>query len=322
MQKKPKSPFVTFFTTAIMAILLLSVTFTFVMFKTDTFMAVDTSKLSLSPVRPAEVVSVSVLKETVEEDESSENESYSPNLPGIDTPSSSLNMSSEALRVESILRDEGTFAAKATAMAAAYQVLVVDLDLKFELAIAVMANIAHEGNLSIVEYSFSDNGAHGFKLPSGGVKAMDMYDLEYLASWDSSSTEKGNYGVKKGSCGFGCVQWSFGRRVALVDIYKSLMGGQTAIPDSVRLTSEVTMIGNELRPGTQYYDTVSRMANANKLGEKQGTLVAWVEAVVDYYVMPSGCCSSDTKMTTAGKACQTRVNTALQLYDILYGKIN
>ena len=81
-----------------------------------------------------------------------------------------------------------------------------------------MANLVAEGNYGIVEYSFSKSHNFGFYLPSGGVKCKTIADINYVKNWTTSNEGSGNSKLKKGSCGFGSVQWSFERRVNFANI--------------------------------------------------------------------------------------------------------
>ena len=78
---KIKSPFVSFFITAVGVILMLAVTFAFVVFKTDGFMVVDDSMVTSSAARPATTTSVSILMSQV--DDEKDNPDPDTNPPGI-----------------------------------------------------------------------------------------------------------------------------------------------------------------------------------------------------------------------------------------------
>ena len=83
----------------------------------------------------------------------------------------------------------------------------------------------------------------------------------------------------------------------------------------MRLLAETKMFGHELTPTSNYYTTVSSKVTNNTLEE-------WTEAMVDYYVKPSGCCPSGDKMSGSGTACQERKAVALDIYNVLSSVIN
>lgn len=204
------------------------------------------------------------------------------------------------------------YASKADAMALAYD--TVHDNIGTNGAIGIMANIWHEGTFGIVEEHFSVNHAHGFSLPSGGKYIKNKDDLNYLKNWDYTSTDKDKYPVQKGSCGVGAVQWSFDRRIQVIDIYIRRLGNAYEVSDDVKKNSEAEMIGTELTPGTKYYNAVSIPAN-----NAGGSPEAWAEAFADYYERCENCCGKGEKMTQAGSACRTRRATATELAKLLKG---
>lgn len=210
----------------------------------------------------------------------------------------------EAEKVRQAL--QGTeFADKADALAYAYS--VVQPTLGVNAAIGLMANVASEGNFGVVEHAFSVNKPYGFSLPSGGTIVKTMNDVEYLKAWDSTTTTGS---PKKGSCGFGCVQWSYDRRVTLANIYISMSQG--SITEELKMTAEIQMMATELSPGTGYYNNVS--SAANKAG---GSPEKWAEAFCDYYEMPGGWCGKNNRMSGTGSGCIARMQVATRLTDIL-----
>lgn len=107
---------------------------------------------------------------------------------------------------------------KAMALAMAYTQLEPLYGENF--AFGVMGNIFAEGDFGVVEYTFSQKHPYGFSLPSGGTSVTSEADIDYLIAWDST-TDSGS--PKKGSCGLGIIQWSWGRRVAVATKYKSIV---------------------------------------------------------------------------------------------------
>lgn len=126
-----------------------------------------------------------------------------------------------------------------------------------EFALGVMANIKAEGAPGVVEHAFSKSHAHGFCLPSGKSEVQDAADVEYLKAWDSTSEVK-DKGVKKGSCGFGMAQMSFGRRVRLCDAY---LANVTDYKDKHQLAiAEIAYIDAELAEGGAYDNVPKKCA--------------------------------------------------------------
>lgn len=132
-----------------------------------------------------------------------------------------------------------------------------------EFALGVMANIKAEGAPGVVEHAFSKSHAHGFSLPSGGTEVKSTEDVEYLKAWDHTSEVK-DKGVKKGSCGFGMAQMSFGRRVRLCDAY---LANVTDYSDKHQLAiAEVAYIDAELAEGGAY-DSVPKKCKGKSAEE-------------------------------------------------------
>lgn len=122
-----------------------------------------------------------------------------------------------------------------------------------ETAIGIMANVQAEGTLGAVEDSFARLHAHGFSLPSGKTIVSSQADVEYLKSWDSSSSAI-DHGVKKGSCGFGMAQMSWGRRVKLCDFYLQYVTDYNDLKSMAY--AEIAHMGSELEDGGAYNSVV------------------------------------------------------------------
>ena len=198
------------------------------------------------------------------------------------------------------------WSSKADSLSVAYYVLKNN-GYSNECAIGLMANLVAEGNYGIVEYSFSKSHNFGFYLPSGGVKCKTIADINYVKNWTTSNEGSGNSKLKKGSCGFGSVQWSFERRVNFANICLSIMKEDSDVHDGNWSIAEATFITQELKGG--YYNSVKNAAiNAG------GSVEAWAEAFTDKYERPSG---ADLKMTGVGTACKTRRKYAREIYDYL-----
>lgn len=174
-------------------------------------------------------------------------------------------------------------------------------------AIGLMANVQAEGNYDVVEYSFSKSGRGGFKLPSGGTQMKTIADIKYCRDWriDNAKNESGNY---LGSCGVGCVQWSFGRRRTFLDICLDIMKKDSDVTTANWEIATVRMLTTELAVGTDYNTKVTNAAN-----NAGGAPEAWAEAFCDYYEMPGGWCGASNRMTGAGSACQTRKRYATEI---------
>ena len=198
------------------------------------------------------------------------------------------------------------WSSKADSLSVAYYVLKNN-GYSNECAIGLMANLVAEGNYGIVEYSFSKSHNFGFYLPSGGVKCKTIADINYVKNWTTSNEGSGNSKLKKGSCGFGSVQWSFERRVNFANICLSIMKEDSDVHDGNWSIAEATFITQELKGG--YYNSVKNAAvNAG------GSVEAWAEAFTDKYERPSG---AALKMTGVGTACKTRRKYAREIYDYL-----
>lgn len=236
-----------------------------------------------------------------------------------------LELSADSEAVKQALSVE--YPQKAEAMAIAYE--LVNPTLGTDAAIGLMANIVHEGNYGVVEYSFSTDSGHyykdhSFRLPSGGSIVSTKADLDYLKaqSWNLTAQHVLGYDdngdpryCKPESCGLGCVQWSFGRRLALIDKYYEVLGDNNTITDEMKQTAECLHMSVELTPGSTYYNTVSSHVT-------NGTVEEWAEAFCDYYVKPSGWCGSGNQMSNSGSACQARRAEATKIADILEGLSN
>lgn len=238
------------------------------------------------------------------------------------TGGSAIKLSADAAAVEEKLRQAGYV--KASAMAYAYEIL--NPTLGTNAAIGLMANICNEGNFGIVEYSFSSSAStshyyhnHSFRLPSGGSKVATRADLDYLKneSWDTTS--KHQIGTNKdgsprycspGSCGLGCIQWSYNRRLGLVEEYYKALGSGDTVTEEIMKTAECNFMFTELAVGGNYYTNVSKVITS-------GTCEEWAEAFCDYYELPGGWCGKGKKMTGVGTACQKRKESATQIAQVL-----
>ena len=173
-----------------------------------------------------------------------------------------------------------------------------------------MANLVAEGNYGIVEYSFSKKHSYNFYLPSGGVKCKTIKDIEYVRDWPTTNDNTCNSKLKRGSCGFGSVQWSFGRRVNFANMCLSIMKNDSDVNDENWAIAEATFITQELKNG--YYSRVE--SAALKAG---GSVADWAEAFADKYEIPSG---SDRNMSGTGPACIKRRKNAVEIYNYLKSK--
>ena len=196
--------------------------------------------------------------------------------------------------------------AKADSLSVAYYTLINN-GYSVECAIGLMANLVAEGNYGIVEYAFSKSHSFNFYLPSGGFKCKTIADIVYVRNWTTSNANSGKSKWKKGSCGFGSVQWSYDRRVNFANLCLSIMKNDSDVNDSNWSIAEATFIIQELKNG--YYNSVEKAAT--KAG---GTVEAWAEAFTDKYERPSG---ADLKMNATGPACITRRNLARAIYEYL-----
>lgn len=218
-----------------------------------------------------------------------------------------VSLTAEESEVKAALVAGGYDNQKAIAMARAYG--IINPVLGTNAAIGLMANIANEGSLGEVEHSFSLDHAYGFRLPSGGAIMKTIADIEYARDWDSVT---GSGEPKKGSCGVGSVQWSFGRRVACLNVALSIMKSDNDVTYENWLVVEAVYMSEELKPGTTYYDSVSCHVGAD-------TVENWAEAFNDYYEISSGCCSNGNKMSGIGNSCKKRRTEATKIADILGG---
>lgn len=198
------------------------------------------------------------------------------------------------------------WSSKADSLAVAYYTLRHN-GYSIECAIGLMANLVAEGNYGIVEYAFSQYHNFNFYLPSGGVKCKTIADIQYVRNWSTKSEKPGGSKFNKGSCGFGSVQWSFGRRVNFADICLSIMKNDSDVNDNNWSIAEATFIIEELKNG--YYNNIEKAAT--KAG---GSVEAWAEAFTDVYEKPTG---ADLKMNATGSACITRRKNARDLYNYL-----
>lgn len=219
----------------------------------------------------------------------------------------SMELSADESAVKDALILNGYDRNKATAMAKAYG--IINPVLGTNAAIGLMANIACEGSLGVVEYSFSSNHVYGFRLPSGGSIMTTIEDINYVRNWDST-TDSGN--PMKGSCGVGSVQWSFDRRVAFLDVALSIMRTDADVTSDNWILAEVIFMSKELTPGSGYYTAVSSHVGEN-------TVENWAEAFCDYYEKPHGWCGKNNRMTGRGSQCIARRAEATKIAGILGG---
>lgn len=307
-RKKPGSFFVDFFVTSVALILMLSCTFTFVIFKTDGFLVQENNNGNYAVPQVNTYRATTIIDRVVNDN---------VNVPGAAISSSaahpgvSVDLSITAQQVLTTLQSHPAYADKAQTLACIYQIIAIDSGMGSNLAIAIMANVLDEGNLGVVEHAFSKYHAHGFRLPSGGTTVQIWDDIEYLKNWNSTSTEKDSNGVKLGSCGFGSIQWSFSRRVNLCNIYMKYQAGSPTIDNNLHIMVEAEMIAMELNPSQSYYNTISSVVSSG------ASIEDWAEAVCDYYIKPGGWCGKENKMTGVGSACKSRRAHARALYDLL-----
>ena len=198
------------------------------------------------------------------------------------------------------------WSSKAEALSVAYFV-IKDCGYSTECAIGLMANLLAEGNYGLVEYAFSKSHSFGFRLPSGGFVCKTIADIEYMRDWTTSNEGTGNSKWKKGSCGFGSVQWSYGRRVNFAKLCLSIMKTDSDVNDKNWSIAEATFITQELK--NEYYSRIAKAANA-----AGGSVEAWAEAFCDKYEMPQ---HADLKMNATGSACITRRKYAKDIYEYL-----
>ena len=232
--------------------------------------------------------------------------------------------------VYDILRQHSEYAGKEEVLAYAYN-LGKDVLGSKEAAIGLMANILAEGRPGIVEGSFTKGGVYPsevrtdlgiedewtpnqailgtdrtFRLPSGGNTVKSDADLDYLIAWPSKGYKKNQpllvgTNIKANSCGLGSIQWSFGRRIQIANIYKSYEPASERYTETALRLGDLSMIVTEL--SGDYYGTQVRKA-------LKGTTAAdWAEAIVRKY---EACNNIET-------AVNTRRSTANALTSYLQG---
>ena len=192
---------------------------------------------------------------------------------------------------------------KSDSLGVAYNVLK-DCGYSNECAIGLMANLVEEGDFGLVEYSFSKSHNFGFHLPSGGIICKTIKDIKYVRDW---STKEKTGKLKKGSCGFGSVQWSFERRVSFANVCLSIMKRDEDVNNANWAMAEATFISQELK--NEYYSKVEKAAKG-----AGGSVEAWAEAFTDFYERPAHC---DGKMNATGQACIKRRKNARDIYEYL-----
>ena len=329
--KKRKSPFISYCITTVSCLLIVAVTFAIVMFKTNTIFSVDIGDSTLHIATQSNSVSYVVTTMQIEKEPTlqeipdsllagvaPDSQGNNQNNPGGNgsgntnyTPGSNITLNMEASAIADKLRTSSSFAAKADAMALAYQhmkPLFGD-----NAAVGLMANIAAEGNYGVVEHSFSKSGAHGFSLPSGYTDGTihTVADIRYCLNWDSTDRNSYDTKVKKGSCGIGSVQWSFGRRVTFCNIALSIMKTDADVTAENWSLVEANMFSTELSTGTTEYNNLCKYADSNWSCED------WAEAICDYYERAGGSCPSSSEMSGTGTGCQSRRAIATEIYNLL-----
>lgn len=232
--------------------------------------------------------------------------------PDTPTPSPDIIVNHTKIR-DALLTSQ--WKAKADSLTVAYDVAIGN-GYPINAAIGLMANLIHEGNYGVVEYTFSKSHYFDFYLPSGSTngKAKTIKDIEYLRDWttdkNAGSVKLSTYTLYKGSCGFGSIQWSYTRRVGFAKACLQIMSKDSDVTDTNWAIAEAKYIAQELK--TTYYTSISNAAK-----KYNNTVEAWAEAFTDYYERPAG---SDGNMSASGTACKTRRATARSLYDYLSSK--
>jgi len=158
---------------------------------------------------------------------------------------------------------ESEWKSKAYSLTIAYDVAIAN-GYSINAAVGLMANLVHEGNYGVVEYAFSKYHNFGFYLPSGSTngKAKTIKDIEYVRDWTTSNvlgfTLDGPLMLKKGSCGFGSIQWSFGRRVNFAKVCLDIMKSDEDVTDTNWAIAEAQYISQELQ--NTYYTKIQSAA--------------------------------------------------------------
>lgn len=253
-----------------------------------------------------------------------------------------IDIPADAQLVANKLKDK--YPEKAEAMGLAYS--IIEPRLGANAAIGLMANIKHEGNFGLLEGMWWVSSPTERK--STYLSCCGKYTREY---WNVShevhriggergkileSTSEINTLLDLGGStgiGVGIIQWSGGRRLALLNIYKNLLGSATRIDRSIAIAAEVQMMSDELSEGKSHYRGVT--AAISKCGNTSPE--AWAEAFCDAYEMPGASCvgthiegyTGDERMqyimnpscvpTSKDWQCRERAKTAKEIAEVLGG---
>lgn len=235
--------------------------------------------------------------------------------PGRGDTQISLNMDAEAVKEK--LEQAGY--AKAETLAYAYQIMK-DLGYPDNAAIGLMANIQAEGSYGIVEYSFVPAGGGNYKKNAtvGYINNPVQTKTDVQKLYDLGSSP---------ACGFGSVQWSYGRRVTYADILLDTIGSSDTVTSDMLVNSEIQMFHHELTIGGSYYNTLATALTNAGTNTNNASVEQWAEAICDRYEVCSACCPkqgySSMSYTNGsggyGDACKVRAAEATRIAEILGG---
>ena len=201
-----------------------------------------------------------------------------------------LDIPADAQAIAEKLRAD--YPTKADAMGLAYS--IVQPRLGTEAAIGLLANIAHEGSPGLIEGAalesiprHSNGQMYQIKLKHtgrtingiGSGYSFRICDRDGLDALEAVGPGK--------ACGLGIIQWSFNRRMGLIQVYKELLGNSNSIDESICIAAEIKFMDQELQEGSSYYRSVSSLIS----GCGQTTPEAWAEAFCDAYEAPSCSCN-------------------------------
>lgn len=219
--------------------------------------------------------------------------------------SPSIELSGDAQKVKTILASSG-YSKKADGMAIAYDMCKTIFGTT-SAGIGLMGNMANEGSYGLIEYIYVPQGGGNFKKVTSPYLGTYMHNP--AKTIDEIQALK-NIGTTP-SCGFGSVQWSFGRRVNLCDNCLKYMKSDSDVTSENYAKAECDLLKSELAIGGTYYNSIMRAVNGST------SVRVWAEAFTDYYEICAGYCGSGKRMTGVGSACQTRMNSADDIYNKL-----
>ena len=180
-----------------------------------------------------------------------------------------------------------------------------------QLICGFIGNSLHEGAVGMVE----GNWGHAYWSAAGpsakalaGKTLSSMQDVDVLLNDINPQDARG--------IGVGMIQWSGGRRTAVLNLYKSMDCDFT--PESMQLV-ETTMLSNEIKPGSSYHKNVIQFYESRKGTCKDNAerVKLATGVVLGKYEMPGGWENHVDTNTFIAHDDFERTKSALKAWEVL-----